>query len=162
MSAREGRSSPRLPWALVAAITIAAIAAAALGGLSLGRWAGARASEPTVVQLVIEDPALSAAPAIEGWISDGGFTGFGGLPALPGEVWRRARVIESEPGRLVIDSQGTTTAISFGRPLRLFEIAPLDAVEVGDIAVLRFVDGVVQAVLVVPADLEQGSGVPSP
>ena len=162
MSARERRSARRLPWALVAAITIAAISAAALGGLSLGRWAGARASEPTVVQLVIEDPALSAAPAIEGWISDGGFTGFGGLPALPGEVWRRARVIESEPGRLVIDADGTTTTVSFSRPLRLFEIAPLDAVEVGDIAVLRFVDGVVQAVLVVPPDLEQGSGVPSP
>ncbi len=162
MSAREGRATPRLPWALVAAITIAAIGASALGGLSLGRWAGARASEPTVVQLVIEDPALSAAPAIEGWISDGGFTGFGGLPALPGEVWRRARVIESEPGRLVIDAEGTTTAISFRQPLRLFEIAPLDAVEAGDIAVLRFIDGVVRAVLVVPPDLEQGSGVPSP
>ena len=162
MSAREGASPWRLPWALVAAITIAALAASALGGLALGRWAGARASEPAVVQLVIEDPALSAAPVIEGWTSPGGFTGFGGLPALPGEVWRAALVVESAPGRLVISSEGGTTTINFGEPVRLFEIGPLDTVEVGDIAVVRLADGVVQAVLVVPPDLEQGSGVAAP
>ena len=162
VSERETRSSLRLPWALVAAVTIAAITASALGGLTLGRWAGARASEPEVVQLLIEDPALADAPAIEGWISAGGFTGFGGLPALPGEVWRRAHVVESEPGRLVISSEGSTTTIRFSEALRLFEIAPLDSLEAGDIAVLRLVDGVVQAVLVVPPDLEQGSGVVSP
>ena len=162
MSAREGSAPPRPPWALVAAITIAALVAAAFGGLSLGRWAGARASEPAVVHLVIEDPALSAAPAVEGWISEGGFTGFGGLPALPGEVWRRAHVVESAPGRLVISSDGGTTTINFSAPVRLFEIAPLDAIEVGDIAVVRLADGLVQAVLVVPADLEQGSGAGPP
>lgn len=162
MSAREERRTPRLPWALVAALTVVAIVASVLGGLTLGRWAGARASEPTVVQLVIEDPALSAAPAIDGWISDGGFTGFGGLPALPGDVWRRAHVLESEPGRLVIQSEGATTTIRFREPLRLFEIVPLDTIEARDIAVLRLVDGLVQAVLVVPPDLEQGSGLAAP
>ncbi len=161
MSARTG-AAPRLPWVLVAAITIAALAGTALGGLAAGRWAGERASEPAVVELLIENPERSAAPAVEGWTSAGGFTGFGGLPALPGEVWRRALVVESGPGRLVIDADGTTTTVSFRDAVRLFEIAPLDAVAVGDIVVVRLDGGVVQAVLVVPPDVEQGSGVATP
>ena len=158
MSARGGDGPARAPWALVAAVTIAALVAAALGGLVLGRWAGERASEPVVVELAIDDPSLTAGAAVAGWISAGGFTGFGGLPALPGEVWRAARVVESSPGRLVITSEGATTTIDFREPTRLFEIARVDAVEVGDIVVVRVVDGVVGAVLVVPPDVEQGSG----
>lgn len=158
MSARAGQSTPRAPWLLVAAVTIAALVAAALAGLVLGRWAGERASAPTVVELVIEDPALAAAGADEGWTTRGGFTGFGGLPALPGEVWRAAHVVESEPGRLVVTSGGATTTIDYRATSRLFEIVPGDSIEVGDIVVVRMVGGVIAAMLVVPPDVEEGSG----
>ncbi|MDE2695677.1 MAG: hypothetical protein OXH97_04065 [Chloroflexota bacterium] len=158
MSARAGQSTQRAPWLLVAAVTIAALVAAALAGLVLGRWAGERASAPTVVELAIEDPALAAADADEGWTTRGGFTGFGGLPALPGEVWRAAHVVESEPGRLVITSGGATTTIDYRATSRLFEIVPGDSIEVGDIVVVRIVDGVIAAMLVVPPDVEEGSG----
>ena len=158
MSARAGQPTQHAPWALVAAVTIAALAAAALGGLVLGRWAGERASEPAVIEVVIVDPALSAADADDGWMSLGGFTGFGGLPALPGEVWRAARVVESSPGRLVITSDDATTTIDYRAPSRLFEIAPADGIEIGDNVVVRVVDGVVAAMLVVPPDVEEGSG----
>ena len=67
-------------------------------------------------------------------------------------------MVESGPGRLVISSEGGMTTISFSAPVRLFEIAPRDAIEVGDIVVVRLADGLVQAVLFVPPDLEQGSG----
>ena len=158
MSARAGQSTPRAPWLLVAAVTVAALVAAALAGLVLGRWAGEQASAPTVVELAIEDPALAAADADEGWTTRGGFTGFGGLPALPGEVWRAAHVVESEPGRLVITSGGATTTIDYRATSRLFEIVPGDGFEVGDIVVVRIVDGVIAAMLVVPPDVEEGSG----
>lgn len=158
MSARSGQPVARAPWALVAAVTTAALVASALGGLVLGRWAGERASEPAVIEVVIDDPALAAADADEGWTTRGGFSGFGGLPALPGEVWSAARVVESEPGRLVITSDGATTAIDYRSPSRLFEIAPAAGVEVGDIVVVRIVDGVAVAMLVAPPDLEEGSG----
>ncbi|MYE32233.1 MAG: hypothetical protein F4X80_06205, partial [Chloroflexi bacterium] len=148
MSAQAGQSTPRAPWLLVAAVTIAALVAAALAGLVLGRWAGERASAPTVVELVIEDPALAAADADEGWTTRGGFTGFGGLPALPGEVWRAAHVVESEPGRLVVTSGGATTTIDYRATSRLFEIVPGDSIEVGDIVVVRMVGGVIAAMLV--------------
>ena len=158
MSARGAPSAQHAPWALVAAVTIAALVASALGGLVLGRWAGERASAPAVIEVVIEDPALSAADASEGWTTRGGFTGFGGLPALPGEVWRAARVVESSPGRLVITSDEATTTIDFRSPSRLFEIISADGIEVGDLVVVRLVDGVVAAMLVVPPDVEEGSG----
>ncbi len=158
MSARAGQSTQRAPWLLVAAVTVAALVAAALAGLVLGRWAGDRASAPTVVELAIEDPALAAADADEGWTTRGGFTGFGGLPALPGEVWRAAHVVESEPGRLVVTSGGATTTIDYRATSRLFEIVPGDSIEVGDIVVVRMVGGVIAAMLVVPPDVEEGSG----
>ena len=161
MSALPERSTQRAPWMLVAAVTITALVAAALGGLVLGRWAGERASEPAVIEVMIADPALAAAEADEGWTSAGGFSGFGGLPALPGQVWRAARVVESSPGRLVITSDGATTTVDYRAPARLFEIAPADGVEVGDVVVVRVVDGVVAAVLVVPPDVEEGSGLGS-
>lgn len=158
MSARTGAGEPRAPWLLVAAVTVAALLAASLGGLVLGRWVGESVSEPTVIELRIDDPRLSAAPADEGWTSEGGFTGFGGLPALPGEVWRQARVVESQPGRLVIASDESTTAIDYRSPARLFEIVPAGGVEVGDIVVVRLAGGVVAALLIVPPDVEEGSG----
>lgn len=161
MTAPPERSTQSAPWMLVAAVTIAALVASALGGLVLGRWAGERASEPEVIEVMIVDPALSAADADEGWLSEGGFSGFGGLPALPGEVWRAARVVESSPGRLVITSDGATTTVDYRAPARLFEIAPVDGVEVGDVVVVRLVDGVAASMLVVPPDVEEGSGLGS-
>ena len=103
MSARAGQPTQHAPWALVAAVTIAALAAAALGGLVLGRWAGERASEPAVIEVVIVDPALSAADVDNGWMSLGGFTGFGGLRLQPA-----ADLIGKRHARLLVDSIGVT------------------------------------------------------
>ena len=150
--------APRAPWALTAAVTIAALLVAGLAGLLVGRWAGERASEPSVELLLIEDPTLAGGDAVEGWTSAGGFTGFGGLPALPGGVLRAASVVESAPGRLVVEAEGSTTTIQFLEPVRLFEIVPAPPIEAGDVIVVRLLDGVPEALLIVPRDLEEGTG----
>lgn len=158
MSAARGSGRARAPWALTAAAAIAVLAAAALGGIAAGRWAGAQASEPRTELAVIPDPAARAGEAAAGWTSRGGFTGFGGLPALPGGVLRAGRVAEAAPGRIVVGSAGGSTEIAFADAARLFEIAPARPIAAGDVVVVRIADGAAEAVLIVPPDLEQGSG----
>ena len=58
----------------------------------------------------------------------------------------------------MITSDEATTTIDFRSPSRLFEIVSADGIEVGDLVVVRLVDGVVAAMLVVPPDVEEGSG----
>ncbi len=159
-SARLSRRA-HAPWALTAAVTITALIAAGLAGLLVGRWAGEQASEPAVELLRIADPTLLAGSGAEGWTSAAGFTGFGGLPALPGGVLRAATVVESSPGRLVVAAEGSTTTIEFLTPARLFRIEAATAPRAGDVVVVLLVDGVPRGVLLVPPDLEEGSGLAS-
>ena len=157
-----GVSRPaRAPWALTAAVTIAALVVAGLAGLVVGRWAGEQASEPAVERLLIVDPALLLGSGAVGRTSAGGFTGFGGLPTLPGGVLRAATVVESRPRQIVVEAEGSTTTIDLATTARLFRIEASPGPEAGDVVVVRLVDGVPRGVLLVPPDLEEGSGLAS-
>ena len=157
------------PAALLSAVvTAAALVAAGLAGAVLGVAAGERASESEVELLVLPEPALLAETPAGALRSAGGFTGFGGLPALPGDVLRAGTVTESAAeaeaagagaGALVVEAGGSAAQIRFSSPARLFRIAALQgALGAGDIVVVRLVDGAPQAVLRVPPDLEEGAG----
>jgi hypothetical protein len=147
------------PAVLMAAVTVAALLAAGLAGAVVGVAAGERASEAAAEELVLTDPARLAETPASALRSAGGFTGFGGLPALPGEVLRAGTVVETRDGDLVLDSGGSEVEIRFRAPRRLFRIEPLAGVlAAGDLVVVRLVDGEPQAVLRVPPDLEEGAG----
>ena len=158
MSARAGRETRRAPWTLVAAVTIAALAASALAGLALGRWAGERASQPTVIEVLIEDPALAAPDAAGAGRRRAASRASAASPRCRAASGARPASSSPSPGRLVIASDGATTAIDYRAPSRLFEIAPVEGVEPGDVVVVRLVGGAVTAMLIVPPDVEEGSG----
>ncbi len=149
----------RAPWALTAGVVIAAIVAAGLAGVVVGIRAGERASAPDVEQLVIADPSFLAGTAPDALRSAGGFTGFGGLPALPGDVLRAGTVVEADGGLLVVAAEGSTTAIQYSATARLFRFGPLArALTAGDLVVVRLEDGEPTGVLLVPPDIEEGLG----
>ena len=149
---------------LSAVVTAAALVAAGLAGAVLGMVAGERASESEVELLVLPEPALLAETPPAALRSAGGFTGFGGLPALPGDVLRAGTVTEAAAeaagaGALVVEAGGSAAQIRFSSPARLFRIAALQgALGAGDVVLVRFVDGAPEAVLRVPPDLEEGAG----
>ena len=148
--------------ALKAAVTVTALIAAVLSGAVLGVAAGERASEAAVEELVLVEPALRAETPASALRSAGGFTGFGGLPTLPGDVLRAGTVTAEDGaagGALVVEAGGSEAAIRFSAPARLFRISALQgALGAGDVVVVRFVDGAPEAVLRVPPDLEEGAG----
>ena len=149
----------RAPWALTAGVAIAALLAAGLAGAVVGIRAGEWASEPDVEQLVIADPSFLGGTPADALRSAGGFTGFGGLPALPGDVLRAGTVVEADGGLLVVAAEGSATAIQYSAPARLFRIGPLArALGAGDLVVVRLEDGEPTGVLLVPSGIEEGLG----
>ena len=84
---------------LLMTVAVIGLLSAAAAGAAAGIVLGDRASEPGSRTLSLVDPAfqqLIAEPALR---SDGGFTGFGGLPALNGRVLRfgTVRALELDP-----------------------------------------------------------------
>ena len=150
-------SSKRVPWALTVALMVFLFLVMGLAGLFGGRWLGERVSEPDTNLVLVESPTLFSKDNADSWNSEGGFNGFGGLPALPGDVLRATKVVDSEPGRLILESEGSTLAVTFSKPIRLFEIVSASLIGPGDVVVVRLIENVPQAVLVVPPDLEQGT-----
>lgn len=118
------------------------LAAVVAGGAYLGVSVGASVTAPGLQRVLLEDPAqFTDIPAWAGR-SRAGFTGFGGLPALPGVVFRSGVVEAHEEGTLTIGSADAQTTIDYTRPLRLFQIRPAaTALAVGDAVVVRLVDG---------------------
>ncbi len=133
-----------------------------LGGL-LGVRLGADASEPSVQELTIVDPALSASAPEHARRSSGGFTGFGSA-ALTGEVIAGGVVVSVEPneegdgGQLVFRDEGRQTTVRYLDGTRLFELVEGAKVAQGDTVVLRFVDNEVVGLLRVPAETDRNSG----
>ncbi|HJM75012.1 MAG TPA: hypothetical protein QGI71_03995 [Dehalococcoidia bacterium] len=97
---------------------------------------------PGTQRVVLENPAqFTDIPAWAGR-SDAGFTGFGGLPALPGVVFRSGVVGAHEDGTLIVDSTDAQTAIEYSDPLRLFQIRNATTpLAVGDSVLVRLFDG---------------------
>ena len=146
---------------IVGALTLLSLIAIGGGGALLGVALGERTTEQGVQQLRIIDPLSFDAPPATALRSAGGFTGFGGLPALSGDVFRSGRVSGSDEGGLLITAEGMQIVIEFSRPLRLFRIVSTPRVAVGDTVLVRRVDGEVTGVLVLPATGDADAGTPA-
>lgn len=138
----------KLPPRVASALLLIALVAAAPSGFYAGARIARTVTAPETELVAIGDPAL--ATAIPDWAqrSAGGFTGFGGLPALPGDVLRSGTVTETSEGMLVVTGPDSETVITYSEPLRLYRIRPAaGALRSGDAVVVRLVGGTVTGVL---------------
>jgi hypothetical protein len=136
-------------------------AVALLGGGFAGVRLGQAASQPRVEEVRVVDPgALSGVPGLE-VRSPAGFTGFGGPPALEGEVLRKGVAAEAGSGSFTLVDGGARSQIDFSQPLRLYRVTPSTApLALGDSVVVRFEGGRATGVLRVRG-APQGTGPPS-
>ena len=147
----------RLRERFVVLAGLALVIAAGAGGALLGMRLGDAASEPSEQRLAITDPnaAVSAGEGVAR--SPGGFTGFGGRPALRGEVLRTGRIESAAAGAIEIASPESSATIRYTTPERLYRIAtasnPLSA---GDLVRVHVKDGAVTAALRLPPGLDEG------
>lgn len=128
--------------ATAAVLFLVVIAAATAGGAYLGMAVAGNITEPGVQTVLLEDPAQFT--DIPDWASrsDAGFTGFGGLPALPGVVFRSGVIVEHRDGAIVVDSASARTTVDYSRSLRFFQIRRAGTpLAVGDSVIVRLVDG---------------------
>ncbi len=147
----------RLRARIEAVAIAAAVLLAGAGGGLLGMRLGDAASAPDVERITIAAPEALAGPPQDAARSAGGFTGFGGPPAIRGEVQRSGTVQSAEPGALVIGSAESGVTVRYTSPERLFRIAPASApLRAGDLVQVRVEDGRAAAVLRLPPGLEQG------
>lgn len=129
-----------------------------VGSALLGSRLAADMTEPNTRMVAIDDPAGSA--RIPDWAgrSEGGFTGFGGLPALPGVIFRSGVIAEHEEGVIIVDSDDARTTINYRSPIRLFRIRPAaEPLAAGDVVVVRLVDGRTAGVLRLLVEIEEGA-----
>jgi hypothetical protein len=134
---------------------------AAVDGALLGARVADATTQPGHQQLVIEAPALAAASRPDALRSPGGFTGFGGAPALTGNVLRSGAIasVDAAGGRFMINAPGSEVAIQYTTAVRLFRLRPLSgALHAGDVVVIHYRGDTPVGVLRVPTDLEQGVG----
>ena len=142
------------------AITLVVLLAGAGGGV-LGIRLGDAASAPEVRRVAFVAPETLVGPPRDAARSAGGFTGFGGPPAIRGEVQRSGTVQGVEAGAVVIGSAESSVTVRYTSPERLFRIAPASApLRAGDLVQVRVEDGRAVAVLRLPPGLEQGGNRP--
>jgi hypothetical protein len=125
-----------------ALLALIAIIAATVGGALAGSTIAAGVTEQGVTTVVVQNP--SQYEQVPEWAgrSKAGFTGFGGLPALPGRVFRTGVVAANEDGDLTVESSSATTTVSYRNPRRLFQIElAATPLVVGDVALVRYVNG---------------------
>lgn len=140
--------------------TVAVVLAGAGGGL-LGMRLGDAASAPRVERVTVVAPDLFAGPPADAARSAGGFTGFGGPPAIRGEVQRSGAVQRTESGALVIGSADSSVTVRYTSPERLFRIVPAGApVRAGDLVQVRVEGDRAMSILRLPPGLEQGGNRP--
>lgn len=70
--------------------------------------------------------------------SRAGFTGFGGPPALQGDVLQAGVVTDSTSGRIRLTFEGGGAEVDYADPSHLFRIGPLDRpLGTGDRVIVR-------------------------
>lgn len=129
-------------------LLLIAIVVAAPSGFYAGARIASTVTAPETELIAIGDPGL--ATAIPAWAqrSAGGFTGFGGLPALSGQVLRSGTVTETSDGMIVVTGADNETVIVYSEPVRLYRIQPAaSALRSGDAVTVRMVEGAVTGVL---------------
>jgi hypothetical protein len=145
-----------VPFALLLGVLFAAA-----DGAFLGTRLARAVTRPGHEDVVIAAPALAAGPRPEALVAPGGFTGFGGAPALGGDVFRAGTVasVDGAGQTLVIQSQGSTATLRYTSTVRFFRLQPLvGSLTPGDLVVVRYQGDQPAGVMRVPADLEQGVG----
>ncbi len=145
-----------MPFVLLAGVLLAGAAGASLGA----RLADA-ATRPGHTDLVIPAPALAAGPSADALRAPGGFTGFGGAPALSGYVFRTGTVtaVDAAQHSVTVESSGSVATVHYAATTRFFRLAPLTApLSPGDVIVVRYDGNQPVGVMRVPSDLEQGIG----
>lgn len=143
-------------WATGLAVLLAAV-----GGGWVGTRLGHSASAPHVDHVSVTAPEALAGPPADAARSPGGFTGFGGPPALRGEVQRSGAVLRVESGLVVVGTAESSTNLRYTSAERLFRIAPATTpVKAGDLVQIRVKDGQATGILRLPPDLEQGTNRP--
>lgn len=129
-------------------MVFALLAALAGAGAFLGSAVASNLTERGEREVVLEDPQGFARTPDWATRSAGGFTGFGGLPALPGVVLHSGTISESRDGSLFIDAPNVRTTVDFTDPLRLFRIRPTESpLAPGDVVLVRTADGTTTGVL---------------
>ncbi len=104
------------------AFALAILVALGAGGVA-GTRLGERASRADARELKLVAPdSLPTRAAVES-TSAAGFTGFGGPPALQGEVLRRGTASEGTAGRLELIDGAATTTVDYSTSARLYRIA---------------------------------------
>lgn len=119
--------------ALGGTLLLALVVGVVVGG-RLARWS----TQPVTHVLEVVDPASAAAATPRGSTSPGGFTGFGGPPALHGEVLQSGTVTSSASGRIAIGLDGGGADITFSGTGRMYRIVPATSpIAAGDRVVVR-------------------------
>lgn len=146
---------------LQSAAVVVAVLLASAGGGWLGIRLGHAASEPNVERVEVVAPEALAGPPANVARSPGGFTGFGGAPALRGEVQRNGTVQRADAGSVVVGPAESNVTVRYTSPERLFRIVPAGTpLKAGDLVQVRVKDGAALSLLRLPANLEQGSNRP--
>lgn len=129
------------------AVSLALLGVAA-GGFAVGMRLGATASDPGVEELRLVSPSALETTPESAARSAGGFTGFGGAPALTGDVLGSGVLGTSEPGSLRIEQSARSLEVAYQAGTRLFRITPASTpLGAGDRVVVRTEDGRVTGVL---------------
>ncbi len=146
---------------LARAATWAGLAIACALGAAAGVGLGHAASEPRVEEIEVTAPRSLTGPP-EGTIrSSGGFTGFGGPPALRGEVQRSGPVLSVESGSVTVGTMDSHSIVRFTSPERLFRIVPAGApLKAGDLVQVRVDGDRATSLLRLPPGLEEGGNRP--
>lgn len=132
-----------LRWSM--ALAVIAVAAA---GLFAGMRAGSLASEPGVEELRFVDPNTLETTLQSAAKSAGGFTGFGGAPALSGDVLRTGSLASVDADGIRVDEPAASLNVVFEDGTRRFRIAPVSTpLAPGDRVVVRTEDSQVTGVL---------------
>ncbi len=143
------RLSPRALTLLLGSALAITLVIGVIGGLRLGAWA----SRPAASELRLVSPESLPGATERGLPSRGGFTGFGGPPALQGDVLQQGTVAESQTGAFALVENATRTDVDLTGSQRLYRIEAANRpLQSGDQVVVR-VDGT-RALAILRAETE--------
>ena len=111
--------------------------------------------EPTTRLIEIPDPR-TASPNLEPFVSKGGYTGFEGLPALPGKIFRSGVIADATISSFSVLSGESTFEVSFRESPRIFQIlSTTQELNIGDLIVLKLsTNNELTSILILPDNLQ--------
>ena len=132
-------------------LIIAAIGSGGYFGYTLAQGDG----ESTTRLIEIRDPK-TAPPEIEPLFSRGGYTGFEGLPALTGKIFRSGIIADATTNSFSVLSDESTFEVSFRKVPRIFQIqSTTHQLNTGDLIMLKLsADNELTSILILPDDLQ--------